>query len=433
LVNTLIAKKDSKRNKLKDQDRNFHDWYRFVLSYPPHLVGEYISRFGLDKDSILFDPFCGTGTTLIESKLKDITSIGAEASPFAHFVSSVKVDWNIDYDKYLEMAKKIKCKVLQKLEKQNIIDGFPTKIDNVNVDLKNVSPQKQKWLIKNSISPLPLHKALTLLEEIKTYKKERFYKHLLLAFVNAAVNDFSNLRFGPEVGIGKIKEDSPVVRPWFNKVNKQIEDLVSLEGPNNTKSDVFHFDTRNKMNQISNNSIDAIITSPPYPNEKDYSRTTRLESVLLDFITNREELQAFKKSLIRSNSRGVYVKDDDEKWIKDFESVQKIAEQIEERRKKLNKNSGFEKLYSKVTKHYFGGMYRHLLSIKPKMKSGSKLAYVVGDQASYLRIMIKTGEILAEIAEDIGYKVNDIELFRTRYATTTGEDLREEVLILEKE
>jgi DNA modification methylase len=433
LENTLIAKKNSKRNKLEDQDRKFHEWYRFVLSYPPHLVDAYINRFGLDKNSVLFDPFCGTGTTLVESKLKNITSIGAEASPFAHFVSSVKVDWDIGCDKYLESAKKIKSKVLDKLEKQNIIEGFPTKIDNVTVDLKNVSPQKQKWLIKNSISPLPLHKALTLLEEIKNYKTESFYNHLLLAFVNAAVNDFSNLRFGPEVGVGRIKEDTPVIQPWFNEVEKQIEDLISLEGNNNTKCNVFHFDTRNEMHQISDNSIDAIITSPPYPNEKDYSRTTRLESVLLDFITNRKELQAFKKALIRSNSRGIYVKDEDEKWIEDFESVQKIAEQIEERRKELNKNSGFEKLYSKVTKHYFGGMYRHLLSIKTKMKSGSKLAYVVGDQASYLRIMIRTGEILAEIAEDIGYKVNDIELFRTRFATATEEDLREEVLILEKE
>jgi hypothetical protein len=39
-------------------------------------------------------------------------------------------------------------------------------------------------------------------------------------------------------------------------------------------------------------SIDVVITSPPYPNEKDYTRTTRLESGLLGFIRNEKELRA---------------------------------------------------------------------------------------------------------------------------------------------
>ena len=41
-------------------------------------------------------------------------------------------------------------------------------------------------------------------------------------------------------------------------------------------------------------SVDAVITSPPYPNEKDYTRTTRLEMVLLGFVHNRAELQSLE-------------------------------------------------------------------------------------------------------------------------------------------
>ena len=43
----LIAPEDLRHNKLRDEDRAFHDWYRFVLSYPPHLVRTYVSRFEL--------------------------------------------------------------------------------------------------------------------------------------------------------------------------------------------------------------------------------------------------------------------------------------------------------------------------------------------------------------------------------------------------
>jgi hypothetical protein len=62
--------------------------------------------------------------------------------------------------------------------------------------------------------------------------------------------------------------------------------------------------------------------------------------------------------------------------------------------------------------------------------SGAQLAYVVGDQASYLRVMIRTGQLLAEIAQELGYELVRIDLFRTRFATATKEQLREEVVVL---
>lgn len=76
-------------------------------------------------------------------------------------------------------------------------------------------------------------------------------------------------------------------------------------------------------------------------------------------------------------------------------------------------------------------MKRHLEDLKTVLKTGARLAYVIGDQASYLQVLIRTGELLAEIADNIGYDVINIDLFRTRQSTTTGEQLREEVVLLE--
>jgi hypothetical protein len=53
-------------NRLDPQDRAFHDWYRFVLAFPPHLVRKYLQEFGADEHGVVLDPFCGTGTTLVE-------------------------------------------------------------------------------------------------------------------------------------------------------------------------------------------------------------------------------------------------------------------------------------------------------------------------------------------------------------------------------
>ena len=75
-------------------------------------------------------------------------------------------------------------------------------------------------------------------------------------------------------------------------------------------------------------------------------------------------------------------------------------------------------------------MARHLAELQTLLKPGAQLAYVVGDQASFLRIMIRTGQLLGEVAEELGYQVERFDLFRTRAATATREELREEVVVL---
>src|SRR2546429_8360395 len=74
-------------NRLDASDRAAHDWYRFVLSFPPHLVRDYLARFNVDQTATVLDPFCGTGTTLVECKNHSVSSIGIEAHP-SYFAST---------------------------------------------------------------------------------------------------------------------------------------------------------------------------------------------------------------------------------------------------------------------------------------------------------------------------------------------------------
>jgi hypothetical protein len=77
-------------NKLSMKDRPAHDWYRFVLSFPPHLVRDYLEKFNINSNHCVLDPFCGTGTTIVECKKLAIPSVGIEASPFACFAGQVR-------------------------------------------------------------------------------------------------------------------------------------------------------------------------------------------------------------------------------------------------------------------------------------------------------------------------------------------------------
>ncbi len=406
-------------NKLDSIDRRFHDWYRFVLSFPPHLVRQYIDKFGINSEGILLDPFCGTGTTIVEAKLNGIPSIGIEANSIAHFASSVKVDWNIDPNSLIRHARQIAKQA------KDIINY------NGNSSLRTLPEESSKLLLKNSISPLPLHKSLILLDQIENDVIPYFKRHELLSFAKSLVFSISNLHFGPEVGVRQVKNmDAPVVDLWLKEVEKIATDLRYARYKE-VPATIHHVDSRQLADHLLPESVNAVFTSPPYPNEKDYTRTTRLESVMLGFIRNKEELRTLKKSLLRSNTRNVYKGDDDDAWIAKHTEIQAIAAEIEKRRIELGKTSGFEKLYSKVTKLYFGGMARHLAELRTFLKPGAYLGYVVGDQASYLQVMIRTGQLLADIADSLGYRIISIDLFRTRLATATRKQMREEVIVLQ--
>lgn len=406
----------SNENRVKDIDSPVHDWYRFVLSFPPHLVREYIKKFSICKEDVVLDPFCGTGTTNVECKKHGIPSIGIEANPIACFASSTKCNWAADTAQMFQEAEQIAQRVADLIENCK--------------ELKCLTEEQSKLIIKNSISERPLSQVLILKEAILAAHSQ-YEEHFLLALAKNIVCSYSNLKFGPEVGISRKKVyDVDVVSVWLRQVLVMQNDICRISGLRDVPSDIISGDARSISKMPFTKKVNFVITSPPYPNEKDYSRTTRLESVLLGFINSKEQLREVKKQFIRSNTKNVYKGDNDSQYVEKIDSISELSKSIEKKRIELNKTSGFEKLYSSVVKLYFGGMARHFQELKPILAPNAKLAYVVGDQASYFKIPIRTAELLAEVAENAGFEVEGIENFRKRYATGTDAWLNENVLVL---
>lgn len=404
-------------NKLRVEDSSIHDWYRFVLSFPPHLVQQYLETFCVDQTSFVLDPFCGTGTTNVECKKHGVSSWGIEASPLTHFVSKTKCVWANDTFNFLNTAKQIAlaaARTINSLSKP-----------------RTLSEEQTSLILKNSICEQPLSSTLVLRDSIRAANSP-FEDYYLLALAKHIVYSYSNLKFGPEVGISRKKKESvDVVEIWLSEIERMETDLEYWKHHSSTFADISLGDARSIPKRDYIGKVDCVITSPPYPNEKDYSRTTRLESVILGFINTKDDLRNIKKGFIRSNSKNVYRSDNDAQYISNIGSINKLSNEIEERRLELGKTSGFEKLYASVVKQYFGGMARHLSELKPYLRNGASLAYVVGDQASYFQIPIRTSVLLGEVAESIGgYRVDRIDTFRKRFATATETWLNEDVLVL---
>jgi hypothetical protein len=365
---------NGKANQLLPQDAPAHQWYRFVLSFPPHLVRDYVDRFELHADAVVLDPFCGTGTTLVECRKLGMAGVGLEANSMAFLAARTKTDWDVDPDGLLRHAEGIAERANAVLKSQGINDDqfFANPATGPTSALRKLSPEKEKLLLKGSISPLPLHKVLILLDVMAAESEPVYSDHERLALAKALVTTIGNLHFGPEVGVTRPKEDATVLWSWLDCVRTMVKYLRELREQPGVPSDVRLCDARNVSAELSPDSIDAVITSPPYPNEKDYTRTTRLESVLLGLISTKKELRELKESLIRSNTRNVYVGDTDDRWVAEHREIQRIARDVEARRIEMGKTSGFERLYHRVTKLYFGGMARHLAGASTGAEEGSE-------------------------------------------------------------
>jgi hypothetical protein len=299
-----------------------------------------------------------------------------------------------------------------------------------------LSPETAVLIPRGFISPKPLLRVLALRHAIERVVPQRDIRDfMILALANTVLTTAGNVGFGPEVYCLPPRDDADVLGAFASTVTRMIADLQTIltKQPRPfPPAHVFKDDARTLSSLEGCPPIEIVITSPPYPNEKDYTRSTRLESVLLGLITTKQDLRALKSSLLRSNTRNVFVGDDDDTFIKDIPSVVRVAEEIEQRRLQLGKTSGFERLYHRVTRLYFGGMYRHLTALLSKLRPGARCAYVVGDQMSYFRIHIRTAQLLADVAIKAGYEVEGIDLWRTRRSTTTRLDLEENVLILKR-
>ena len=425
------------KNEVKELDAPIHRWWRFVLAFPPHLVKQYLDEFGCaGSNSTVLDPFSGTGTTLVEAKRRGCHAIGTEALDFCYLASKVKTTWDLPINGTEATANRLLAELAADFARYGFFCDqgglFQEHHNDSNpVECPHTLPvEQQKILGKGYLSDRPLRKLLTIQHRILALPSGPIADFFKLALGSMAV-PASNVGFGPEIYRKKAKADEDVWRLFTDQVDMMLTDLRGVQEQCYGLSEVYHHDART-LCPLGDVQLDAVITSPPYPNEKNYSRITRIENLISRCVEDRASLKRLKKGLLRSNSQNMYKGDADDKYVAKFQSIQKIADEIEQRRISMKKTSGWERLYASVTRHYFGGLYRHLLALKPLMKPGGRCAYVVGDQMSFLMVHIKTGEILAELAEEIGYKILKIDLWRERWATASKIPIREEVVVFAK-
>lgn len=401
-----------------------HSWHRIVLGYSDHLVAKLLDEFQVNRGQLVLDPFCGTGTTLVECMKRQIDCVGIDANPSSVFAARVKTSWELRGDRLLELLDEIRS-----TKRRFLLQRSSYKYDPTYRYLDSSGMMKRGW-----ISREPLRKAIALKNCIAVLRTSGPYKDALtLGLLAEVVNGASNIKFGPELYCGPPKHDADVYGGFAARVQVMARDVDTVSAQPHGSARVLEGDARDAASLLADTArgpYSAVICSPPYPAEHDYTRNSRLELAFLELVTDLDSLREYKKRQIRSHTKGIYKGDNDSQYVSGYLTIERIVHEIE-----INvrtKTHGFAKLYSTVVKEYFGGMKRHLQDVARVLAPGAKCAYVVGDKSAYAGVHIPTAEILASIAADCGYEVVEIRAWRTRRSSKTSKSISENILVLRK-
>lgn len=254
---------------------------------------------------------------------KGINCWAVDANPASWFAARVKTNWRLIPEKIISAVDQV-CDVFPNArENREALISDPTYayINECGMFDRGWISKANLWdilAIKSSVHSLPIGVA---------YKDV-----LLLAAMNELVHTSSNVRFGPELYCGQKSKRVHVLKHFRAHVEQMVEDLKIARACNTSATEVVLGDSRKLSRswlQVPRGGFDAVICSPPYPTEHDYTRNSRLELAFLEYVTDRESLRLIKRTMVRSHTKGIYVTDSDSKQVDGNGRIARLVQRIE--------------------------------------------------------------------------------------------------------
>ena len=385
--------------------------YRYKEAFSFDLVREFLKRFNATPDDYVFDPFSGMGTTLFTSLLHGIESIGIDRLPIAYFVSKT-------LPKFLLLKENETRTVWEELKKRIYL------YDPADVAM-DVAIMRKAF---DEDTLLLLRKMKSAIDDLPGMYRDIF---LLLFFSILEECSFTS----KDGQFLRIKKDKKVENP-INAMNRKVamveEDIrrIRLFYPNfkitdDLLPDVYLGDTRDLSGIPFKRKPTILITSPPYANRYDYTRSYSLE-LCFHFVKNFEELKSLRFSILRSHIESKVEKNE----IPPHPAVEEVVKILSQ--KKLNN----PKIPQMITA-YFVDMDKVIREWYRVLSPGAKVAMVV-DNVRFEGEMIPVDLILSDMAENIGFTVKEVIV--ARYKGNSAQQMkkygkvpvRESILVWER-
>lgn len=380
-----------------------HNWYKFTAGFSHRFVDEIILMENLKrkKNSQIFDPFAGCGTTLVSSQKVGIPAVGNEGQEFMYDVIRAKLNWKLDGDEF--------AKYLQFI-KDEMIDGLAD-FDHENTPhilLKSLYTEDtlaKLYLIKNAIL------------SIGSWKYKLFFKLALSQTLHKVSIHPIAVPY-----ISRNKTLSHTDEPWkfFETISRQMfTDTVEHFAKRKT-SKIHLQDSRSVNNQIENGECNLCITSPPYLNNLDYGEVSKVHTHFFEITDNWNDITKKVRKKLVTGATTHYSESEftidafkkSEFYMTNTEIAEELIATTKRIKSSANDKSG-KKSFDILTLLYFQDMFEVLKEIRRVVRRRNNAYLILGDSAPY-GILVPTTEILGRISQNIGFNTFNIHKIRTR-------------------
>lgn len=349
-----------------------HGYHRYPAKFLPNIVKKIIEEHTEVGDTVA-DVFAGCGTTLVEAKIHGRKSVGVDINPVAQLITNVKIN-PIDPAKLNETY----SYVLEKFD-DFILEDYIHVVKHERIDY---------WFFQENKGKIAfLYEVILNLQE-----DQRKIDFFLVALSNILKNCSKWLQSStkPQIDPDKIPTDpfkafKRQVRSMLRKNAEFYKELTKLNFLD-TECNIYLEDAR--TTGIDSESVNAVITSPPYVTSYEYADLHQLTGYWFEYVEN---LLKFRKQFIGT-------------FYSYGEIVENVSSLANETIKKISEK---HLRTAKEMSNYFSDMAAVSDEMFRILKVGGKAFIVIGN-TTYKNVKINSAEIFEEMLKSTGFEIDEV-------------------------
>ncbi|NOH01585.1 MAG: site-specific DNA-methyltransferase [Chloroflexi bacterium] len=394
-----------------NKNRPIYRWYKYKEGFSASLVEHFLQKYNIASGKVL-DPFAGSGTTLFTASAMGLDADGIELLPIGQQIINTKrlLESEFSSSDFDDLERWSKSPVWQSVRAHVSVNELRI---TAGAYPERTKEQIEKYLTASRqenerVQAVLFFALLCVLEIISYTRKDGQYlrwdyrsgrKQGKKQFNKGEIADFEKAISSK---INEILEDLRPAAP----IQKNLFDSKVAQG----KIHLFNGSSLDVMPALAEGEYDAIITSPPYCNRYDYTRTYALELALLG--TDEKGLTNLRQTMLSCTveNRAKDLLKINPKWAgaiaaaDEQELLQRILQYLEAQRiQGLLNNNGIPRMI----RGYFYEMACIIAECARVLKPNAPLI-MVNDNVRYAGASISVDMILSSLAEKLGFRVENI-------------------------
>lgn len=413
-----------------------HDLHIYKAKFFPRMVRALLNIFGKEGATV-FDPYCGSGTALLEASLLGLNSFGSDIDPICHLISRTKVSPFVRAEPLTEALKRFETR-LDGRGKHRVDFAFP---EELRAKIERRDRKDQTSYLNEIVDETTL-----LATSLEGLRRDHPEEELFFTLASDAVTKKIRYRF---IGVGNGKYTIEIIRqPLLERMREKVSRSQQLAGVFSeiattlkTKLGAVNVslgDARDRSTWPVQENVDVIVTSPPYlPASSGREHYASSRALAFSVLGYRPGEVGYFDTVMREGEGTL----DLTKFPEADRLMTYLESDANDEADPQRDAMRFERK-AVPTRHYLGDMRRFFESANQSLTADGVLLLVVAHHHIFyshrrgeLEHVVSGRNLYAELAADAGLDlVEEIEMELKKAATTRArpmakEDYYESVLV----